>query len=231
MVVDPDDPDHEEAHDVAGVRGPLLQQRLAEPVLGVLGHVDLQHEQRDGDREHAVAERLDPAHARRPGIMPRRWSRPSSRRPPSSAPGSRRTTRATAELLVGFHKKGSGRPSITWPESVDAGALLRLDRRRAPQPRRRGYTIRFTPRKPRSTWSAVNVAKVDELIERGLMRAGGPARVRARAATDRTGIYSLEQQEAAELPPGSRAASARTRRPRSSSTRSRRGTGAPRPTG
>lgn len=64
------------------------------------------------------------------------------------------------ELLVGFYKTGSGKPSITWPESVDEalcfgwidGVRKSIDDL--------SYTIRFTPRKPGSTWSAVNTRKV-----------------------------------------------------------------------
>ena len=83
------------------------------------------------------------------------------------------------ELLVGFHKKGSGRPSITWPESVDQALCFGwIDgvRRRIDDD---SYTIRFTPRKPRSTWSAVNVRRVDELTELGAHAPGGRRGLRA----------------------------------------------------
>jgi uncharacterized protein YdeI (YjbR/CyaY-like superfamily) len=104
------------------------------------------------------------------------------------------------ELLVGFYKKGSGRPSITWPESVDQvlcfgwidGVRRRVDDT--------SYTIRFTPRKARSTWSAVNVKRAGELIELGLMRPAGLAAFEQRA-DDRTAIYSYEQRKHAELDP------------------------------
>jgi uncharacterized protein YdeI (YjbR/CyaY-like superfamily) len=104
------------------------------------------------------------------------------------------------ELVVGFYKKASGRPSITWPESVEQalrfgwidGVRRGLDER--------SYTIRFTPRKARSTWSAVNVAKVEELKERGLMRPAGLRAYEARTP-ERTGIYSHERERPAVLPP------------------------------
>ena len=102
------------------------------------------------------------------------------------------------ELLVGFHRKGTGKPSITWPESVDEalcfgwidGVRHRLDES--------AYTIRFTPRRPRSIWSAVNVDRVAELTKLGRMR---PAGLRAFAARtpERTGIYAFERNEAAKL--------------------------------
>lgn len=100
------------------------------------------------------------------------------------------------ELLVGFHRRGSGRPSLTWPESVDGalcfgwidGVRKRVDDER--------YTIRFTPRRERSIWSAVNIRRVAELERLGLMRAAGRAAF-ARRDADRSAIYSYERQTAA----------------------------------
>ena len=62
------------------------------------------------------------------------------------------------------------------------------------------YTNRFTPRKPTSNWSAINVAKVEELKKRGLMAPAGLRAYEARTA-ERTGVYSFERAEAAALPP------------------------------
>jgi uncharacterized protein YdeI (YjbR/CyaY-like superfamily) len=104
------------------------------------------------------------------------------------------------ELLVGFHKKGSGRPSITWPESVDQALCFGwIDgvRRRVDDD---SYTIRFTPRKARSTWSAVNVKRMKELVEAELVAPAGVAAFERRA-DDRTAIYSYEQRKAAQLEP------------------------------
>ncbi len=96
------------------------------------------------------------------------------------------------ELLVGFYKKDSGKPSITWPESVD-GALCFgwIDgvRRRIDE---LSYSIRFTPRKPSSTWSAINIRRVEELIEQRLMHPAGMKAFEARRE-DRSRIYSFEQ--------------------------------------
>jgi uncharacterized protein YdeI (YjbR/CyaY-like superfamily) len=99
-----------------------------------------------------------------------------------------------AAQLVGFYKKGSGRPSITWPESVDEalcygwidGVRKGIDAE--------SYTIRFTPRKPGSVWSSVNVARVQALTELGRMQPTGLAAFEARKE-DRSGIYSHEQGE------------------------------------
>jgi uncharacterized protein YdeI (YjbR/CyaY-like superfamily) len=104
------------------------------------------------------------------------------------------------ELLVGFHKKGSGRPTITWPQSVDQALCFGwIDgvRRSIDDA---SYSIRFTPRKARSTWSAVNVKRVAELTEQGLMRPAGIAAFERRS-DDKTAIYAYEQRKAAALHP------------------------------
>jgi uncharacterized protein YdeI (YjbR/CyaY-like superfamily) len=105
----------------------------------------------------------------------------------------------TTELLVGFHKKGSGKPSITWPESVEQalcfGWIDGVRRSLGDE----SYTIRFTPRKPSSTWSRVNLDKIEELKRRGLMLPAG-LRAYDERREGKMGIYSYEQREAAELP-------------------------------
>jgi uncharacterized protein YdeI (YjbR/CyaY-like superfamily) len=102
------------------------------------------------------------------------------------------------ELLVGFYKKGSGKPSITWPESVDEALCFGwIDGIRKSRDED-SYTIRFTPRKPRSNWSAVNVARVEELTRLGWMRPEGLKAFEHRAEA-KTGIYSYEQRHAAAL--------------------------------
>lgn len=96
-----------------------------------------------------------------------------------------------AELMVGFYKKGSGRPSITWPESVDQALCFGwIDgiRRRIDDD---SYMIRFTPRRPGSNWSLINIRKVQELTEQGLMHPAGLAAYEARDPA-RTDEYSYE---------------------------------------
>ncbi|MHB1224787.1 MAG: YdeI/OmpD-associated family protein [Gemmatimonadaceae bacterium] len=104
------------------------------------------------------------------------------------------------ELVVGFHGEGSGTPSMSWPEAVDE-ALCHgwIDgvRRRVDDTR---YTIRFTPRRPRSTWSAVNVARVAALTAEGRMQPAGLAAF-DRRAPERTGTYAYEQRREAALDP------------------------------
>jgi len=96
------------------------------------------------------------------------------------------------ELVVGFWKKGSGKPSITWSESVDEALCfgwIDAIRRGIDED---SYSIRFTRRKPTSIWSAVNVAKVEALEQQGKMTDAGRAAFAKRRA-DRTGVYSFEQ--------------------------------------
>ncbi|NOT33623.1 MAG: bacteriocin-protection protein [Candidatus Eisenbacteria bacterium] len=109
---------------------------------------------------------------------------------------------ASAELLwLGYYKKGSGKPSVTWPESVDEALCVGwIDgvRKRVSD---EVYVIRFTPRRPRSIWSVVNIGRVEALTKAGRMRAAGRAAFEKRTA-DRSGIYAFERP-AAELSPAS----------------------------
>jgi uncharacterized protein YdeI (YjbR/CyaY-like superfamily) len=97
------------------------------------------------------------------------------------------------ELWVGYYKKDSGRPSVTWPESVDEalcvgwidGIRKRLDEH--------SYVIRFTPRRPGSIWSTVNVKRVAELTKARRMHTAGLNAFAARRA-NKSGIYAYEQR-------------------------------------
>ena len=106
--------------------------------------------------------------------------------------------KADAELWVGFHKRKTDRPSLSWPESVDEALCFGwIDgiRKRVDEDR---YVIRFTPRKPESTWSNVNVRRVGELIRSRRMRAAGLRAFRRRTA-ERSGVYTYEQREIVAL--------------------------------
>jgi uncharacterized protein YdeI (YjbR/CyaY-like superfamily) len=102
------------------------------------------------------------------------------------------------ELLVGFYKKSSGRPSITWPESVDEalcfgwidGVRRSIDDE--------SYTIRFTPRRLHSNWSLINIRKVEALIRDGRIHPAGLEAFETRDEA-RSGVYSFEQRENATL--------------------------------
>lgn len=104
-------------------------------------------------------------------------------------------------LWVGYWKKSTGRPSLTWPESVDEalcfgwidGIRKRLDEA--------AYTIRFTPRRPGSTWSLRNMERFSALREAGLIASAGAAAY-ARRKEDNTGVYSFEQASSPELSEG-----------------------------
>jgi len=102
------------------------------------------------------------------------------------------------ELLVGFYKKDSGKPSFTWPESVQVALCFGWIDGVRKSLSDTSYTIRFTPRKPNSIWSTVNVKRVQELTEMGLMQPEGLRAFRARKE-GKSGIYSYEQKTAAKL--------------------------------
>ncbi len=100
------------------------------------------------------------------------------------------------ELVVGFHKVGTGTPSMTWTESVrEALCFGWIDgvRRRVDDAR---YSIRFTPRKPGSIWSAVNLRHIDALIAEGRMHPAGLSAYEARTAA-KSKVYAFEQSEVA----------------------------------
>jgi uncharacterized protein YdeI (YjbR/CyaY-like superfamily) len=104
------------------------------------------------------------------------------------------------ELLVGFYKTNSGKPSITWPQSVDEALCFGWIDGVRKSLGAEAYTIRFTPRKPRSIWSAINVDKVAQLKKLGKMRPAG-LRAFSLRTQERTGVYSFERYRAAELTP------------------------------
>ena len=103
------------------------------------------------------------------------------------------------EAEVGFRRKASGLPTMTWSEAVDEalcfgwidGVRHSIDEI--------SYRNRFTPRKPRSTWSNVNIAKVRALEAAGRMTPSGRAAFERRSE-DRSGIYSFEGDRADALP-------------------------------
>lgn len=102
-----------------------------------------------------------------------------------------------SEIIVGYYKTGTGKPSMTWSQSVDQAICFGwIDgiRRSIDEER---YCIRFTPRKPTSNWSNVNIKKVENLQKKGLMKESG-LRVYNSRKDSKSGIYSFEK-EAAKL--------------------------------
>jgi uncharacterized protein YdeI (YjbR/CyaY-like superfamily) len=104
---------------------------------------------------------------------------------------------SATEVCVGFYKKATGKQTMTWSQAVDQAlcfgwidsVMRRIDAERHMQ--------RFTPRKPGSNWSKVNVEKMARLEADGLVAPAGRRAFEARSA-DRTGIYSFEADEPTE---------------------------------
>ena len=102
------------------------------------------------------------------------------------------------ELIVGYWKKATGRPTVTHPEAIEQALCFgwidsigrRIDDER--------HQVRFTPRRKGSGWSAVNIAKIAELTDRGLMRPAG-LRAYEERRPDRVAVYSYEQPADARL--------------------------------
>lgn len=102
------------------------------------------------------------------------------------------------ELLVGFWKKASGRPSIDWPQARDQALCFGWIDGLRKSLGEDSYTIRFTPRRKGSIWSKVNVARYEALTQAGQMT---PAGVRAfEEDKGRTGVYAYENEQAALAP-------------------------------
>jgi uncharacterized protein YdeI (YjbR/CyaY-like superfamily) len=104
------------------------------------------------------------------------------------------------ELWIGFYKKGSGRQAVDYRQALDEalcfgwidGIVRKVDEV--------SYCHRFSPRTPRSPWSAINIARAGELIEAGRMQPPGLAAFQRRA-DDRSQVYSYEQRRSATLSP------------------------------
>jgi uncharacterized protein YdeI (YjbR/CyaY-like superfamily) len=99
------------------------------------------------------------------------------------------------ELWVGYYKKSTGKPSITWPESVDEALCFGWIDGIRQSVDEASYQIRFSPRRPGSIWSVVNISRAQALIEQGQMRPAGLKAYEARQE-NKSGIYSYEQRSA-----------------------------------
>ncbi len=97
------------------------------------------------------------------------------------------------ELLVGFYKVGSGKPSIKWPESVDQALCFGWIDGIRKSIDSESYSVRFTPRKPGSNWSGINIRKVEELIKIGMMHPSGLAAFK-KWNDQKPEIYSYENK-------------------------------------
>ncbi|HLW36261.1 MAG TPA: hypothetical protein VKS98_11440, partial [Chthoniobacterales bacterium] len=103
-----------------------------------------------------------------------------------------------SELWVGFYRKTSGKPSITWAESVDEALCFGWIDGIRKGIAEVSYKIRFTPRRRGSIWSAINIKRARELAKQKRMRTAGRRAFAARIE-NKSGIYSYEQRTA-ELP-------------------------------
>ena len=97
------------------------------------------------------------------------------------------------ELLVGFYKVNSGKPSLTWPQSVDQALCFGWIDGIRKSVDSESYCIRFTPRKPKSTWSAINIRKVEEMNKLGLMFPAGLVAFGKRNEL-KSAVYSYENR-------------------------------------
>ena len=98
---------------------------------------------------------------------------------------------SATELLIGFHKKSSGKKSITYAEALDEALCFGWIDGVRKSLNEISYMQRFTPRKPRSIWSNINVKHVERLKQEGRMHRAG-IEAYERRAPERTGIYSFE---------------------------------------
>ena len=96
-------------------------------------------------------------------------------------------------LWVGFYKKASKIPSITWPESVEEALCYGWIDGLRKSVDELSYKIRFTPRRPTSIWSAVNIKLMDKLQAEGRMQPAGLAAWEKRKE-NKSNIYSYEQE-------------------------------------
>lgn len=104
-----------------------------------------------------------------------------------------------SEQWIGFYKKNSGKQSITWPESVDQALCFGwIDGVRKSLESDR-YTIRFTPRKQTSIWSAVNIRRFSELQRLGVMTGAG-LEIFQKRDVKKSNLYSFEQRKNPKLP-------------------------------
>ena len=103
------------------------------------------------------------------------------------------------ELWVGFHKRATGKPSLTWPESVDEALCFGWIDGLRKSIDAESYMIRFTPRRSGSIWSAVNIRRVGVLTKLRRMRPAGLKAFKKRTKK-KSAVYSFEQRKKIKLP-------------------------------
>jgi uncharacterized protein YdeI (YjbR/CyaY-like superfamily) len=103
------------------------------------------------------------------------------------------------ELWIGYHKKATGRPSVSWSETVDEALCFGWIDSQKRGLDERHFLQRFTPRRPGGRWSKINREKAEALLAAGAMRPAGLAEVEA-AKADGRWEAAYEGQRAAEVP-------------------------------
>jgi uncharacterized protein YdeI (YjbR/CyaY-like superfamily) len=98
------------------------------------------------------------------------------------------------ELIVGFYKVNSGKPSMNWSQSVDQALCFGWIDGIRKSIDKESYSIRFTPRRSTSIWSAINIKKVEDLTNAGLMKPVGLEAFSLRK-DNKSEIYSHEQEK------------------------------------
>lgn len=105
-----------------------------------------------------------------------------------------------SQQWIGFHRKSSGIPSITWPESVDEALCFGWIDGLRKSVDEKSYKIRFTPRRSTSTWSAVNIRRMKQLIDLGRVENAG-LKAFERRTENRSEVYSYENRKSAKFAP------------------------------
>jgi uncharacterized protein YdeI (YjbR/CyaY-like superfamily) len=98
------------------------------------------------------------------------------------------------EIWVGFYKKDSGKANFTWSQSVNQALCFGWIDGLRKSIDEDSYMIRFTPRNPKSNWSAINIKKINELTKLGLMHPAGVEEFKKRESK-RSEVYSFEQNK------------------------------------
>ncbi|GAB1473672.1 YdeI/OmpD-associated family protein [Bacteroidota bacterium] len=98
------------------------------------------------------------------------------------------------ELLVGFYKVDSGKPSMSWTQSVDQALCFGWIDGIRKSIDEESYCIRFSPRRSNSVWSAINIKKIEELTKAGLMKPAG-IKIFNDRNLDKCEVYSYEKEQ------------------------------------
>ncbi len=105
------------------------------------------------------------------------------------------------EIWIGYYRKGTGKPSITWKESVDEALCFGWIDGIRKKVDDESFTIRFTPRNPKSVWSKINSERIMELKKLKMVTAIGWDLFQKRDKI-KSEQYSFEQRNTIKIPSG-----------------------------